>query len=210
VEEAAARLGYCSVDAPISGIVWSTNVSPGQLVSTMVPVALLTMVDDSARRVRAFVDEGDISMVCSRQHARVTADASPGIQMDGIVESIGAAVVDNPFVKDSSRQFRQVMLSLSGDQQQLVCGYRYDSYRVCPGRAGLAGNKWTAAEASVGAMAQRFRLTKRERHPATNPTMAQWFPAGICCSRWPRRTESADSRPTTIPVGLNESRDTYP
>ena len=47
VEEAAARLGYCSVDAPISGIVLSTNVSLGQLVSTMVPVTLLTMVPPS-------------------------------------------------------------------------------------------------------------------------------------------------------------------
>jgi multidrug resistance efflux pump len=90
VEETAARLGYCSVDAPISGIVLSTNVSPGQLVSTMVPVALLTMVDDSTRRVRTFVDESEISTICLHQRARVTADAVPGIQMDGIVENIGA------------------------------------------------------------------------------------------------------------------------
>src|SRR5208282_3874538 len=70
-EEAQVRLGYCSVDAPTSGIVLSTNVSPGQLVSTMVPVTLLTMVDDNTRRVRAFVDEGEISMVCLRQRAHV-------------------------------------------------------------------------------------------------------------------------------------------
>ena len=64
VEEAAARLGYCSVDAPIGGIVLSTNVSPGQFVSSTVPVTLLTMVDDSTRRVRAFVDEREISKLC--------------------------------------------------------------------------------------------------------------------------------------------------
>jgi multidrug efflux pump subunit AcrA (membrane-fusion protein) len=80
VEEAAARLGYCSVDAPISGIVLNTNVSPGQLVSTMVPVTLLTMVDDSTRRVRAFVDETEISTICLRQRAHVTADAVPAMQ----------------------------------------------------------------------------------------------------------------------------------
>jgi multidrug resistance efflux pump len=138
VEEAAARLGYCSVDAPISGIVLSTNVSPSQLVSTMVPITLLTMVDDSARRVRAFVDEGEISMVCSRQHAHVTADAARGIQMDGIVESIGAAVVENPFAKDSSRQFRQVMLSISGDQQQAPIGLRV-SVQFSPCVSGQSG-----------------------------------------------------------------------
>jgi HlyD family secretion protein len=83
VEQAAARLGYCSVDAPISGIVLTTNVSRGQLVSTMVPVTLLTMVDDSTRRVRAFVDESEISKICLRQRAHVTADAVPGIYTNG-------------------------------------------------------------------------------------------------------------------------------
>jgi hypothetical protein len=90
----------------------------------MVPVALLTMVDDGARWVRAFVDEGDNSMVCSRQYAHVTADVVRGLQMDGIVESVGAAVVENPFAKASSRQFPQVMLSISGDQQQTPIGLR--------------------------------------------------------------------------------------
>ena len=123
-EEAAARLGYCSVDAPTSGIVLSTNVSSGQLVSTMVPVALLTMVDDSTRRVRAFVDEGEISKVCLQQPARITADAVPGVPMDGIVENIGATVVENPFANNASRQFRQVMISVSGDQQQTPIGLR--------------------------------------------------------------------------------------
>jgi HlyD family secretion protein len=124
VEEAETRLGYCLVDAPTRGVVLSTNVSPGQLVSTMVPVALVTMVDDSARRVRAFIDEGEFSKVCLRQPARVTADSVPGIQMDGVVENIGVTVVDNPFVNNASRQFRQVMISVSGDHQQTPIGLR--------------------------------------------------------------------------------------
>jgi multidrug resistance efflux pump len=117
VQEAEARLGYCSVDAPTGGIVLSTNVSPGQLVSTLVPVALLTMVDDSKRRVRAFVDQGEISKVCLRQPARITTDAVPGMRMDGIVENISATVVENPFANSASRQFRQVLVSVSGDRQ---------------------------------------------------------------------------------------------
>ena len=138
VEETAARLGYCSVDAPIGGMVLSTNVSPGQLVSTMVPVTLLTMVDDRTRRVRAFVDEGEISKVCLRQPARITADAVPGMQMDGVVENIGAAVVENPLAHDASRQFRQVMLSVSGDQQQTPIGLRV-SVQFSPCVAGQSG-----------------------------------------------------------------------
>jgi multidrug resistance efflux pump len=124
VEEAETRLGYCSVDAPTGGIVLSTNVSPGQLVSTMVPVTLLTMVDDSTRRVRAFVDAGEISKVCLRQPARITADAVPGMTMDGVVENISATVVENPFANNASWQSRQVMISVSGDQQQTPIGLR--------------------------------------------------------------------------------------
>jgi hypothetical protein len=56
---------------------------------------LLTMVDDSTRRVRAFVDESEISTICLRQGARLTADAVPGIQMEATVENIGAAIVEN-------------------------------------------------------------------------------------------------------------------
>jgi hypothetical protein len=90
----------------------------------MVPVTLLTMVDDSTRRVRAFVDESEISTMCVHQRAHVTADAVPGIQMDGIVENIGVTVVQDPFARDSSRQFREVILSVSGDQQQTPIGLR--------------------------------------------------------------------------------------
>jgi HlyD family secretion protein len=139
VEEAASRLGYCSVDAPISGIVLSTNVSLGQLVSTMVPVTLLTMVDDSTRRVRAFVDESEISTLCLGQRAHVTADAVRSIQMDGVVESVGATVVQDPFARDSSQQFRQVMLSLSGNQQEAPIGLRV-SVQFSPCTAGQGGS----------------------------------------------------------------------
>jgi hypothetical protein len=82
------------------------------------------MVDDTTRRVRAFVDESEISTMCLHQRAHVTADAVPGIQMDGIIENVGATVVQDPFARDSSRQFREVMLSVSGDQQQTPIGLR--------------------------------------------------------------------------------------
>jgi hypothetical protein len=103
-----------------------------------VPVTLLTMVDDSTRRVGAFVDESEISTVCLGQRAHVTADAVRGTQMDGIVENIGATVVQDPFARDSSRQFRQVVLSVSGDQQQTAIGLRV-SVQFSPCVAGQSG-----------------------------------------------------------------------
>ena len=139
-DEAAARLGYCSVNAPIGGTVLSTNVSAGQLVSTTVPVSLLTMVDDSKRRVRAFVDERDISRSCPRQRARISAESVPGTQVDGMVENIGTAVGENPFAGNASRQFRQVMLSVPDNQPQMPIGLRVSvQFLPCPpGQKGTA------------------------------------------------------------------------
>jgi multidrug resistance efflux pump len=124
MEEAAARLGYCSVDAPIAGIVLTINVSPGQLVSSMAPVRLMTLVDDSRRRVRAFIDEREISKLCPGQRAKLTGEAVPGEQVDGVVESVSPEVGENPFVSSPQRQFRQVMLSVRSDQQQVPIGLR--------------------------------------------------------------------------------------
>jgi multidrug resistance efflux pump len=135
VEEAAARLGYCSVDAPIDGIVLSTKVSRGQLVSSTVPVTLLTMVDDSTRRVRALVDEGEISRICPHQRARITAEGMPGIQMEGSVDSVGGAIADG-----ASRQFRHVMLSVPENQQHLPIGLRVSvQFLPCGSAPGGAG-----------------------------------------------------------------------
>jgi len=143
VEEATTRLNYCSVDAPVNGVVLSTNVTAGQLVSSRVPVTLLTMVDDSKRRVRTFVDERDIAKLCIHQRTRVTADGLPGAQVDGTVEIIGVAVVDgynvisvlpsSPPLNNPSRQFRQVTLSLSDSGQQVPIGLRVMvQFSPCP------------------------------------------------------------------------------
>jgi multidrug resistance efflux pump len=133
LEEAVARLGYCSVDAPIDGIVLSTKVSRGQLVSSTVPVTLLTMVDDSTRRVRTLVDEGEISRICPHQRARITG--MPGFQMEGSVDSVGGAIADG-----ASRQFRNVMLSVPENQQHLPIGLRVSvQFLPCGPPAGGAG-----------------------------------------------------------------------
>jgi hypothetical protein len=106
----------------------------------MVPVTLLTMVDDGTRRVKAFVDESEISMICFGQRAHVAADAVRSVQMDGIVESFGITVAEDPFARDSSRRFRQVILSMSGDQQHTPIGPRV-SVQFSPCTAGQGPGK---------------------------------------------------------------------
>jgi multidrug resistance efflux pump len=133
VDEAAARLSYCFVDAPVDGIILGINVSRGQLVSPTVPVTLLTLVDDSRRRVRAYVDEREISKLCPGEHARVTGDGVSGIQLDATLENIGITVGENPLASNPSRQFRPVMLSVADNQQQIPIGLRVlAQFLPCP------------------------------------------------------------------------------
>jgi HlyD family secretion protein len=111
LEEAAARLTYCTLDAPISGIILNTKVTLGQLVSTMAPTTLLTMVDDSKRRVQAFVGERDVSKICLGEQAQITSDDIPAMHFGGVVDSIGAAVIQSPY-DPGPPLFREVILSL--------------------------------------------------------------------------------------------------
>ena len=109
------------------------RVSPGQLVSSMAPVTLMTMVDDSKRLVRTFVGEREISEVCPGERAHVSADGVPEMQFDGIVESVAATVGENPYASNAPQQFRQVMLSVPQMQPQMPIGLRVSvQFSTCP------------------------------------------------------------------------------
>ena len=98
------------------------------------------MVDDSTRRIRAYVDERDVPKICAGAHARVTADGVPGIATDAVVESIGVTVADHPLAGNASRQFRQVMLSLPDAPAQPPIGLKVAvQFSPCPTGQGAQG-----------------------------------------------------------------------
>jgi HlyD family secretion protein len=121
LDAAAARFTYCTVAAPISGVVLSTRVSPGQLVSLMAPATLITMVDDSKRRARAFVAERDISRICLGEQAQISAEGVPGDQSEGRIEEIAPELTENPYEPGPAR-FRAVELSFFKNEQRLLIG----------------------------------------------------------------------------------------
>jgi HlyD family secretion protein len=121
LDAAAARLTYCTVAAPISGVVLSTRVSPGQLISLMVPTTLLTMVDDSNRRVRAFVAQRDISQVCQGEQAQISVEGVPGDQLEGRVEEIAPELSENPYEPGLPR-YRAIGLSFAKNEQHFTIG----------------------------------------------------------------------------------------
>jgi multidrug resistance efflux pump len=139
VDEVTARFDYCSVRAPIAGTVLSNNVSPGQTVSSMAPVPLITLMDDTRPRVRAYVDESEMPNMCERQQAHISAVGNPALQFNGVVKNIGIAVGDNPLVPNASRQYRQIMLSISENQAEIPIGLRV-SVRFSPCPSGSSGS----------------------------------------------------------------------
>jgi hypothetical protein len=90
--------------------------------------------------MRAFVDEREISEVCLGQSSHICADGVPEIQFDGVVESVAATVGESPYASSAPQQFRQVMLSVPENQEQLPIGSRVSvQFSACP-----AGQKPTA------------------------------------------------------------------
>ncbi len=73
---AEVTLGYATLRAPMSGIVLSKNIEPGEYVMPGTPI--VTMGDLKNIWLRAYVNETDLGRVKLGQLARVTADTYPG------------------------------------------------------------------------------------------------------------------------------------
>jgi len=83
LEEAQAALEAATMMAPFDGTVTSVGAEVGDLVSSNTIV--VTLADLSNLRVRAIVDETDISQVEIGQEAEITFDAFPGHRFSGQV-----------------------------------------------------------------------------------------------------------------------------
>jgi HlyD family secretion protein len=118
---AAARLSYCTVAAPINGLVLNVRVSRGQLISLMAPATLITMVDDTKRRARIFVPDRDSSRICPGEPAQIGPEGFPGNQSLGHVEEIAPDITENPLETGPGR-FRAVVISLLKSENQLAIG----------------------------------------------------------------------------------------
>ncbi len=81
--DAQAALEAATLVAPFDGTVISTGAEVGDLVYSTTTV--VTLADLSNLRVRAFVDETDISQVEIGQEVEITFDAFPGKQFRGQV-----------------------------------------------------------------------------------------------------------------------------
>jgi multidrug resistance efflux pump len=124
-----AKLGRCTVRAPISGTVLRTYMKAGESVSTVFPQPIVSIGDLSRLRVRAEVDERDVGRIHLGQRVIVSADAFPEKKFAGQVSSLGALMgrkrvrTGDPAEK-SDRDVLEVLVDLEEVEARLAVGLR--------------------------------------------------------------------------------------
>lgn len=90
LDKAIINLKYCTITAPISGVVIARNVQIGNMViaSFSSPVLFTIAYDLKKMQVQADVDEADIGQVKNGQQAKFTVDAYPDDVFTGVVTQI--------------------------------------------------------------------------------------------------------------------------
>ncbi len=90
LDRAIINLQYCTITAPISGMIIARNVQVGNMViaSFSSPVLFTIAYDLTKMQVQADVDEADIGQVKNGQQAKFTVDAYPNEVFTGVVTQI--------------------------------------------------------------------------------------------------------------------------
>ena len=91
---AETRLGYATLVSPLSGVVLSKNVEPGEYVAPGTPV--VTVGDLENVWLRAYINETDLGRVKVGQGARVTTDSYPGKIYEGKISFIASEAEFTP------------------------------------------------------------------------------------------------------------------
>jgi HlyD family secretion protein len=91
---AETRLGYATLASPMSGMVLSKSVEPGEYVSAGTPI--VTVADLVNVWLRGYVNETDLGRVKLGQRVRVTTDTYPGKSYPGRVAFIASQAEFTP------------------------------------------------------------------------------------------------------------------
>lgn len=130
VQEAQDRVKKCAILAPIDGTVLRVNARPGESFSTVMPHPLFILADASGRRVKAEVDERDVSKIAIGQKVIVRGEGLTGKSLAGNVESVAPVMgKKNVFTNDPAdkidRDVLEVTIKLpSYDSKLLPIGLR--------------------------------------------------------------------------------------
>lgn len=129
---AIVELENLTIRAPIASTVLQVNAKVGELATPSSPRPLITLGDLSALRVRAELDERDLSKIKLGHKVAVRADAFRGREFAGKVAAIAPIIQGGHINSPGSRNLTdysvtEVMIDLA-DPGPLVVGMKVDVY----------------------------------------------------------------------------------
>ncbi|MDX2308323.1 MAG: efflux RND transporter periplasmic adaptor subunit [Hyphomicrobium sp.] len=132
VRMAEALLDKTRIRASEAGRVLQVNAKSGEIVSPSPEAPLVVMGDMSAVRVKAEVDEGDVSKITVGQKAFVKSLSFPGQEFEGTVTSLAPTLAAPKIGPRGPRrpndvEVREVTVDLTGEVP-LLPGMRVDAY----------------------------------------------------------------------------------
>ena len=104
------ELSYTNVVAPISGVIASRSIKPGNFVQINTPI--FRIVDDSRLEVTLNVPEREIATLQAGQPVQLQVDALPGRSFEGMVDRVA------PVVDSGSGTFRVICAFAGGGALQ--------------------------------------------------------------------------------------------
>ncbi|MHB8707934.1 MAG: efflux RND transporter periplasmic adaptor subunit, partial [Desulfuromonadales bacterium] len=126
---ARTRLGYAELAAPLSGVVLSENVEPGEFVAAGTPVVTIGELDPVW--LRAYINESDLGRVKLGQTARVTTDTYPDKTYRGTVTFIAQDAEFTPknvqTDKERVKLVYRIKITLANPEQELKPGMPADA-----------------------------------------------------------------------------------
>jgi HlyD family secretion protein len=102
VAQAEVRLGYATLVSPLTGIVLSEHIEPGEYVAPGTPV--VTVGELEHVWLRAYIDEPDLGRVKIGQAARVTTDTYPDKVYEGRVSFVSSEAEFTPKTVQTERE----------------------------------------------------------------------------------------------------------
>jgi len=126
---AETRLSYTLVASPLTGVVLSENIEPGEFVSAGTPV--VTVAELAHVWLRAFINETDLGRVKVGQTARITADTYPGKSYEGRVSFLSSQAEFTPRNVQTQQErvklVYRVKIDLPNPDQELKPGMPADA-----------------------------------------------------------------------------------
>ena len=126
---AETRLTFTVVSAPLTGVVLSENIEPGEFVAAGTPV--VTVGELANVWLRAFINETDLGRVKLGQTARVTADTYPGKSYEGRISFLSSQAEFTPRNVQTQQErvklVYRVKIDLPNPDQELKPGMPADA-----------------------------------------------------------------------------------